>query len=95
MVRGLIIPRPSTDSGVSQPYQRGLEHRHIRRIKTRETGNRLGGAEVAKDCFHQTIVNLECASCGTEFNELALAEVLDGWERRDTRLRLEAEQAPD
>jgi hypothetical protein len=30
-------------------------------------------------CQHPDIVNLECAICGMEFNEPALAEVLERW----------------
>lgn len=51
-------------------------------VKTRAAGNRLGEAEVAKVCFHPAIVDLVCSTCGTEFNDVALAEVLEGWEIR-------------
>jgi hypothetical protein len=57
-------------------------------MKTMETGNRLGKAEDAKVCFHSTIVDLECTSCGAEFNKQAFAEVLERWERKNLRLTL-------
>jgi hypothetical protein len=53
-----------------------------RRVKSSETGNHLGKADDAEVCFHSTIVDLKCTSCGAQFNERAFAEVLEGREGR-------------
>jgi hypothetical protein len=55
-----------------------------RRLRTKETGKLPGEVVVAEVCFHLDVVDLECSACGAEFNEPALAEVIDGWERRNS-----------
>jgi len=41
--------------------------------------SRIHEDKPSSSCQHQDIINLECATCGMEFNEPALAEVLEMW----------------
>ena len=41
--------------------------------------SRIHEDKPSNSCKHRDIIDLECATCGMEFNEPALAEVLEMW----------------